>query len=166
MSLLSACSSLRLRLHKKLIEKQNKKKQNKKTYNHLISFHSGRKKECGHVAYQQPIAFSGCHVKIKFAAATRGGNSGASCHFFTDLAPSLSLCQLPASLTCSLTSLISYSSITLMWNLLLVRGVGVFRYSISSNFKEAPLEILLIVGAVRLWEGESFYSARYLRFLK
>lgn len=59
MSLLSACSSLWL--PKKLIEK-NQTNKNKKTYNHLNSFRSGRRKECRHVAYQQPVAFSGCHM--------------------------------------------------------------------------------------------------------
>lgn len=60
MSLPSACSSLCLRLPKKLIEKN--KKQKRKTYNHLISFRSSRREECRHVAYEQPIAFSGCHM--------------------------------------------------------------------------------------------------------
>lgn len=40
---------------------KKQKNQNQKTYNHLISFRSGLRKECGHVAYQRPTAFSGCH---------------------------------------------------------------------------------------------------------
>lgn len=53
---------------------------------------------------------------------------------------------------------LSPAHLLLLFLILPSSGVGVSKSSISSNFKEAPLEILFIVGTVGLCEGGGLFA--------